>query len=139
MLQLLETAVNGKVQVKDVVSSLKAVAQAVDGMDMGDKLPDLLWLVGEECLEETQDPSDHKAAFKSLVQELLVQIHPHPSYFPSLPYVYTRLHTLAKNQQTQSTRAHDTVLESLGVCHGYATDAVDDAACLEYDTLVYIR
>lgn len=72
VLELLEAAVGGKAQPKDVAGSLKAALEKAPALDLVNRLPDLLWLVGEECVEAGPDASERKAAFKSLIQQLVV-------------------------------------------------------------------
>jgi hypothetical protein len=70
LLQVLEAAMDGKAQPKDVAGSLKAALDKAPELDLANKLPDLLWLIGESCVEAGSD--EKKSTFKALIQQLLV-------------------------------------------------------------------
>jgi hypothetical protein len=74
LLQVLEAAMDGKAQPKDIAGSLKAALDKAPELDLANKLPDLLWLVGESCVEAGTD--EKKSTFKALIQQLLVCASP---------------------------------------------------------------
>jgi hypothetical protein len=66
--------VAGKAPAKDASVVLQSISERIRDAKISERLPDMLWLLGEECIEAQPEGSASRTAYKSLVQELLVGI-----------------------------------------------------------------
>jgi hypothetical protein len=80
VLEILEAVVAGKAQAKDASMALQSVSEKLRDAKFGERLPDMLWLLGEECMETHPEGSAHRNGYKSLIQELLVRFIPCTMY-----------------------------------------------------------
>ncbi len=63
----------GKAPAKDASGALQSISEKIQEAKISERLPDMLWLLGEECIEaQPEGSSASRVAYKSLVQELLV-------------------------------------------------------------------